>query len=179
MNSSHFDIITRQFAARRTSRRAALAAGAGIVALGLAPAGAQDASPVVSDSTEEDVHFLFVQTFGAGSLTEAGEDGVMSLVADHLLGQTLYFTDRPERTVGMVSTARFLGAGRTKEGLGFTPANPPTPPSSSAARTNNPAMWRWWSWSIRATIRPPAKPPMSCGCWPTSMPATCGWKKHP
>jgi hypothetical protein len=127
MDSTSFDRFTRLFATRRTSRHTALAAGASIVAAGIAPAEAQDASPVpASNTTEENVRFLFVQTFGAGSLTpKTGEEGVMTLVADHLPGQTLYFSDRPERLVGMVSTARFLGAKGEEAGLGFTPANPP------------------------------------------------------
>jgi hypothetical protein len=132
VNASQFDSVTRLFAARRTSRRAALAAGASIVAAGLAPAAAQDASPVPAQdaspvpSDTAGAPFMFVQTFGAGSLApKDGEADVLILTADHLAGQTLYFSDRPERNVGMVSTARFLGAGRTGDGLGFTPANPP------------------------------------------------------
>jgi hypothetical protein len=63
---------------------------------------------------------MFVQTLGAGSI-DAATDGVQSLllVADHLAGQTLFFSDRPERIVGTVPTGQFL------ENLGFTPANPP------------------------------------------------------
>jgi hypothetical protein len=134
VNASQFDSVTRLFAARRTSRRAALAAGASVLAAGLTSAAAQDATPLPSssgtpaaaDGTGDDVHFLFVQTFGAGSLSpKENEESVMTLVADHLPGETLYFSDRPERIVGMVSTARFIGEGKTDEGLGFTPANPP------------------------------------------------------
>jgi hypothetical protein len=131
MNASQFDTITRLFAVRRTTRRTALAAGASIVAAGLATAVAQDASPVPAHDGSPappdtvGVPFMFVQTFGAGSLApKDGEAGVLILTADHLAGQTLYFSDRPERNVGMVSTARFLGAGG-EEGLGFRPANPP------------------------------------------------------
>jgi hypothetical protein len=131
MNASRFDAIIRLFADRRTSRRTALAAGTSIVAAGLAPAAAQDAipiaahdgSPVPSDTAGS---FMFVQTFGAGSLApKDGADDVLILTADHLAGQTLYFSDRHERNVGMVSTARFLGAGRTDDGLGFSPVDPP------------------------------------------------------
>jgi hypothetical protein len=69
---------------------------------------------------------MFVQTFGTGSLApKTGEDGVLVLTADHLAGQTVYFSDRPERVVGMVATERFLGTGESGEGLGFSPADPP------------------------------------------------------
>ncbi len=55
----------------------------------------------------------------------------MTLTADHLAGQTVYFSDRPERIVGMLPTERFLGTGAGSNGatpgagLGFTPADPP------------------------------------------------------
>lgn len=133
MNPSQFDSVTRLFAAS-TSRRTALAASASVLAAGLTSAAAQDATPLpasagapaASDVPGDDLRFLFVQTFGAGSLTpNANEDGVMTLVADHLPGETLYFSDRPERIVGMVSTARFIGEGKPDAGIGFTPANPP------------------------------------------------------
>jgi hypothetical protein len=103
-----------------------------LTAAGLArPAAAQEATPAAG--AEEGASFLFVQTFGAGSLApkEGAEAGVLTLTADHLPGQTLYFSDRPERIVGMVATERFLGtgggapAGGTPTGAGFTPADPP------------------------------------------------------
>ena len=122
------------FAARRTSRRTALAAGASVVAAGLASAAAQDATPVpassgtpaAADTTGDDVHFSSCRPLApARWRRRRTKRACMTLVADHLPGETLYFSDRPERIVGMVSTARFLGEGRTDEGLGFTPANPP------------------------------------------------------
>lgn len=69
---------------------------------------------------------MFVQTFGAGSI-DAATDGVetLLLVADHLAGQTLFFSDRSDRIVGMVPTEQFLIGGARDEGLGFTPADPP------------------------------------------------------
>lgn len=71
------------------------------------------------------VQFMFVQTFGAGSL-DAATEGVpnMLLVADHLAGQTLYFSDRPERVVGMVPTEQFLSTGPSG-GSGFSELDPP------------------------------------------------------
>ena len=124
MDTTRFDRICRLFAERRLSRRAALAqGGAGIAAVGLAVTGvraaaAQDATPEATPGAAEQsgVPFMFVQTFGAGSLApKQGEDGTLTLTADHLAGQTVYFSDRPERVVGMVATERFLrrqGAGR-------------------------------------------------------------------
>jgi hypothetical protein len=133
MNPSQFDTVTRLFAARRTSRRTALAVvGGSLASVRLTPATAQEtspvpvheSSPVASDAT--DVPFMFVQTFGAGSLAPKPEkDGVLVLTADHLAGQTLYFSDRPERIVGMVATERFLGNGISGGGMGFTSADPP------------------------------------------------------
>jgi hypothetical protein len=80
--------------------------------------------------------FLFVQSFGAGSIA-TGDDGKLILTADHLAGQTIYFSDRPERIAGMVSTETFLGTGSAtptenegasatpEGGINFTPADPP------------------------------------------------------
>src|SRR5215203_5519371 len=115
MDPTHLDRIARLFATRRLSRRAAVAAG-GAAALGIAGAAhaAQNATPAATPSTDEQggVPFMFVQTFGAGSLApKDGEDGTLTLTADHLAGQTIYFSDRPERIVGMVATERFLGTG--------------------------------------------------------------------
>jgi hypothetical protein len=130
MNQSQFDTVARLFAARRSRRGSLAMVGAGAAALGLAKAAAQDASPAASPVARETsdakgTEFLFVQTFGAGSLGPKEDDpGTLVLTADHLAGQTLYFSDRPERIVGMVSTEAFLGASGTG-GLGFTPSDPP------------------------------------------------------
>jgi len=130
MNHIRFDTIARLFAERRTRREALAAAGAGVAALGLARAAAQDATPAASPVARETsdargTEFLFVQTFGSGSLApkESGE-GELVLTADHTAGQTLFFSDRPERVVGMVPTETFLGASGTG-GMGFTPSDPP------------------------------------------------------
>jgi hypothetical protein len=137
MDPSRFDAVSRFLAQRRLSRREAMQQGIGALAAGtLATAGiAQTAAHDATPSPESDTtHFLFVQTFGAGSLApKDGEPGLLTLTADHLAGQTVYFSDRPERIVGLVSTERFLGAGARSDsgsatpesGLGFTPANPP------------------------------------------------------
>lgn len=132
MEPKQFDTITRLFASQRLSRRSAMLAGAGIAALGVTGAAAQATPEAAPDAAtpeagfNSDIQFMFVQTFGAGSI-DAATDGVetLLLVADHVAGQTLYFSDRPERIVGMVPTEKLLGSGAESSGLGFTPENPP------------------------------------------------------
>ncbi|HET9660767.1 MAG TPA: hypothetical protein VFP05_10595 [Thermomicrobiales bacterium] len=141
MDPKQFDTISRLLASHRISRRSALLAGAGVAALGVTGAAAQATPEAMTDqatpevptvqaspdaASEAGVPFMFVQTFGAGSL-DAATEGVpnMLLVADHLAGQTLYFSDRPERVVGMVPTEEFLAGGSDDQGLGFTPTDPP------------------------------------------------------
>jgi hypothetical protein len=141
LDPSRFDHISRLFADRRLSRRKAVQ-GAGALAAGaVATAGlsraasAQDATPMASPTSDADkVSFMFVQTFGAGEITDSG-NGNLTLTADHLTGQTIYFSDRPERIVGTVPTQKFLGLDRAPStspsatpeagGIGFTPADPP------------------------------------------------------
>jgi hypothetical protein len=126
MQPTQFDTIARLFAVRRSRRHALALAGSGLAAAGLTHTAAQEGSPVASPVGEADVSTMFVQTFESGSLApKAGADGVLVLTADHLAGQTLYFSDRPERIVGVVSTERFLGSGDAGAGLGFTSADPP------------------------------------------------------
>jgi len=141
MDPKQFDTISRLLASHRISRRSALLAGAGVATLGVTGTAAQSTPEATTDqatpevptvqaspdaASEAGVPFMFVQTFGAGSL-DAATEGVpnMLLVADHLAGQTLYFSDRPERIVGMVPTEQFLAGGNKDQGLGFTPTDPP------------------------------------------------------
>lgn len=128
MDATRFDSLTRLFSNRRISRRKAVAgAGTGIAASALAAAGisgaaAQDsATPVASDGTRAEAPaMLFVQSFQAGSIEpKAGEEGRYTVTLDHGLGETIYFSDRPERIVGSFPTDKFL------DWLGFTPDNPP------------------------------------------------------
>ncbi|MCO5222232.1 MAG: hypothetical protein M9947_11730 [Thermomicrobiales bacterium] len=103
------------------TRRSALTASA-LAALGgitLAPAAAQEATPTASEEPHRPV-FLFVQLAEAGSWTpKADTPGVYTLRLSGVSGQTLFFSDRPDRIVGTVPIADFL------EGLGFTPHTPP------------------------------------------------------
>ena len=127
MNHLRFDTISKLFAERRLSRRAAVCHGAaGLAAAGLATTGhaaaAQDTPPggtPVPDSGEK-VAYLFLQSFQARALTsKEGEDGTYTLTLDQGLGQTIYFSDRPLRDVGATPTPDFL------ESLGFPLDNPP------------------------------------------------------
>jgi hypothetical protein len=106
------------------SRRRAMAAAGGLAA-SLATArltGAQEATPSVpeTDDAGERIFTMFVQTAQGGSLVPHPVDpGVYRLTLEGATAQTVYFSDRPHRIVGSVSTADFLA------GLGFSEENPP------------------------------------------------------
>jgi hypothetical protein len=124
MDHSRFDMISRRFAERRLSRRQALAGGGaslaatGLATIGLSNAGAQEATPAPTGT--EKTEFLFVQSFQSGSIVpKDGEAGTWTLTLEQGLGQTIYFSDRPERIVGVSPTDKFL------KGLGFSNDNPP------------------------------------------------------
>jgi hypothetical protein len=127
MDAIHIDRIAKLFAARRLSRRQALTqSGAGLAAGALAAAGlartarAQDATPPATGADGEKVEYLFVQSFRSGTIApKEGEDGTFALTLADGLGQTIYFSDRPERIVGAAATAKLLA------GLGFSPDDPP------------------------------------------------------
>ena len=125
MNQDRFDRLARALG-HRVSRRVAIRAGGvglaagGFATAGLASAAAQEATPQASPAPGDKTFFMFVQSFASGRLApKAGEDARYELTLAQGLGQTLFFSDRPERIVGTVPTQRFL------DGLGFTPANPP------------------------------------------------------
>jgi hypothetical protein len=115
------------FADRRISRREALTkGGVGIAAAGLAAAGlkgasAQDATPVgEAPNPKQTPSMLFLQSFQQGSIApKDGEAETFTLTLEQGLGQTIYFSDRPDRIVGASPTPYFLNT------LGFTAENPP------------------------------------------------------
>lgn len=72
---------------------------------------AQDATPVAG----EDAGFLFVQSFGSGSIAPAAESGEYTVTLEQGLGETVYFTDRPGRKVGAVPTTEFITVFDTTE----------------------------------------------------------------
>jgi hypothetical protein len=124
MDANRFDVMTKLFANRRLSRRQAVigAAGAALTATAYTTgtaANAQDATPAVDDDSHGP-EMLFVQSFQSGTINSPeGTDGRFTVILEHGLGQTIYFSDRPDRIVGASPTGQFL------DGLGFTPDNPP------------------------------------------------------
>jgi hypothetical protein len=84
---------------------------------------AQEATPAPELPPPDADHgptMLFVQTYQSGTITPiAGIDGRYTLTLEAGTGQTIYFSDRPDRIVGATDTPQFL------EGLGFPPDNPP------------------------------------------------------
>ncbi len=105
------------------SRRRVLAAtalaslgGAALVARG---ASAQDASPVPMD--DDEATFLFVQSGFTSGILDKATDGVQSwlLVLQGAPAQTVFFSDRPQRIAGAMSTQQFL------ETLDFSSDDPP------------------------------------------------------
>jgi hypothetical protein len=118
LNATRFDRISRLFAERKLSRRQAFATGAtAIAAAGLGSADAQDATPqatpvatpVAGTGPAKPVTFMFVQGFQSGTLTPvAGSSDTFTLSLASGMGQTVYFSDRPERVVGAVPTVTFL-----------------------------------------------------------------------
>lgn len=129
MTAHRFDAVSRMFAARRLSRRQALAAGgtglaAGALdATGLGQVAAQEGTPVASPpgvATYEKITYLFVQSFQSGRIVPTeGQEGRYTVTLGQGLGETIYLGDRPSRDVGTTPTPQFL------EGLGFSEDNPP------------------------------------------------------
>jgi hypothetical protein len=91
MATSRLDTIARLFASRRAAQASA----------------AHQATPPAWDG--EKVPYLFVQSFESGTFAlKAGSTDAFTLTLDHGLGQTIYFSDRPERVVGATPTGTFL-----------------------------------------------------------------------
>jgi hypothetical protein len=133
MDTARFDDLTRRLGGR-TSRRTALGTAlAGLALAHTSQASAQDATPETTPETDEDPVFMFVQTAASGrgevnpsagtpvadgTPVPAGGASFLLTLEGHS-GQTIYFSDRPDRIVGTLPTQESLG------GLGFTPENPP------------------------------------------------------
>ena len=135
MEPRRFTTLTQSLTARLTRRTALQASGLGLAA-GLATvpalrAAAQDA-PATPDPLADDATFLFVQSATSGTFamnpgagTPAADSVTVGDGADYLLtlsghaGNTVYFSDRPERIFGEAPTQAFL------DGLGFPADNPP------------------------------------------------------
>ena len=107
MTGHRFDSVARYFAKRRANRVSSL------------PAMQTAATPIPMEPRPADAAaFLFVQSFQNGALSLTG-DGLYTLTLSEGLGQTIYFSDRPDRIVGSLPTQQFLDA------LGFSMTNPP------------------------------------------------------
>jgi hypothetical protein len=137
MDPTRFDHLTRRLAGRTTRRTALSAALGGLASGALARGGATQESAPAPDATPapegEAPVFLFVQTFasGRGDLNPSAGTPVASgtpvpgggasflLTLEGHTGQTIYFSDRPNRIVGAAPTQQFL------DGLGFATSNPP------------------------------------------------------
>ncbi|MGD9711659.1 MAG: hypothetical protein AB7V46_06285 [Thermomicrobiales bacterium] len=133
MDTTRFDDLARRLGGRASRRTALGAALAGLALPHTGHASVQDAPRDATPQTDEDPVFLFVQTAasGRGEVNPAagtptadgtptpGGGAPMLLTLEGHSGQTIYFSDRPDRIVGAAPTQDFL------DGLGFTPANPP------------------------------------------------------
>jgi hypothetical protein len=130
MDANRLDTVSKFFADRRISRRQAMIqGGAGVAAAGIAAAGlskvsfAQDATPAAganSEVAETGPKMLFLQSYQSGTITpKEGDDSRFILNLQSGGGQTVFFSDRPDRIVGTNPTPQFL------EGLGFPDDNPP------------------------------------------------------
>jgi hypothetical protein len=123
MDATRFDAIVRLFASRGLSRRRAMATGVAGLAAGLATVGTGSAAVsrgAAPPEAKRGPAMLFVQSFRAGSVAaKAGAAGRYALTLEQGLGETVYFSDRPDLVVGSTPTPRFLA------GLGFPEDNPP------------------------------------------------------
>jgi hypothetical protein len=128
MDSTRFDRLARAMAHNRLDRRALLASGSlgAVGALVGSVATRAQGTPTTDEASAEDNATLFVQTAAGGTFLpntqaspESGEHGTHLLTLSGHAGQTIHFSDRPQRNFGQVETGIFLDA------LGFTPDNPP------------------------------------------------------
>jgi hypothetical protein len=131
MQPSRFDRLTRRLAVHASRRVVLGSVLAGLVAVPARRAGAaQDATPSPAGGEPS---FLFVQTalsgtfapnpsagthVAAGTPTSGGGATYLLTLEGHH-GETIFFSDRPDRIFGEAPPQAFL------DGLGFTPTNPP------------------------------------------------------
>ncbi|MCC6704290.1 MAG: hypothetical protein IT334_05385 [Thermomicrobiales bacterium] len=127
MDTTRFDAVSR-YLAQTLNRRQVMAQGgavagaAAVAGIGLTSVAAkaaqstQDADQAGATLTSST---LFVQSFMSGSVTPAAEAHNFTVNLERGLGQTIFFSDRPQRQVGTLKTEEFLAK------LGFMPDNPP------------------------------------------------------
>ena len=112
MHPRRFDQLSQAVAARASRRTTLKGAAMGIgAALFGRQASTQSTTPVADD---QPISLLFVQTFATGTFTED-----FTLTLEQGSGQTIYFSDRPDRLVGSIADATFL------DGRAFDPTDPP------------------------------------------------------
>lgn len=112
MRLARFEQVSRLFVNQHLTRSQALARS------GLRSPAMLEGTPEAGAARGPEM--LFIQSFQSGSIAPAdGADGRYTVTLEHGLGQTIYFSDRPERIVGASPTAQFL------TGLGFDADNPP------------------------------------------------------
>jgi len=122
MKATTFDALARILANRLPRRALHQGAAALVAGVGLTTAQRRVTAQATPTANQDEAagSDLFVQTFRAGTLTpDPNESGVYTLSLEGSLGDTVYFSDRPARRVGVIPTAVLL------EQLGFTPADPP------------------------------------------------------
>lgn len=126
MHRNQFDALTKAFGERSVSRRRALTRGAAVLAAGAVggvagPGRAQEATPEATpDERRKHPIMMFVQTFKRGSIARTdGHDERYTVTLENGVGETIFFSDRPDRIVGTTPTDQFL------DGLGFLEDNPP------------------------------------------------------
>ena len=107
MDSARFDSVASMLGARRSRRAAVRSGAAGIAAAALGVTAiqrglAQDATPTA------DVSLLFVQTARSGTIAASTSPGESSLTLADVGSSVIYFSDRPNRTVGTIATADFI-----------------------------------------------------------------------
>jgi hypothetical protein len=124
MDSRHLITVRGPENGRRLSRLGQRGTGsvlalAALLLLGT-PVTARETAPTVAPAGEADVVYLFIQSFASGTWQpKEDEEGVFLLTLNDIGAETIYFSDRPARQVGLMPTGEFL------DSLGFTPANPP------------------------------------------------------
>ena len=89
-----------------STRRSLLASSAaGMAALALHRTTAQSGTPAAGEDGAQ-IELLFVQAAGSGTLTPSDQGYTLSF--RHDAGQTIYFSDRPERLTGLLPTAELV-----------------------------------------------------------------------
>lgn len=103
MNLTRFERLSKAMASKRANRQESPVA-----------------SPEAATDTDKKIEFLFVQTYQSGTISPIdGEAARYSLSLEAGSGQTIFFSNRPDRITGAAPTPQFL------DGLGFFDDNPP------------------------------------------------------